>query len=29
MKFEWQRLNTEYAKQFGVKAESAPPQTAT
>lgn len=29
MKFEWQRMNTEYAKQFGVKAESLPQQTAT
>ncbi len=26
MKFEWQRLNTEYAKQFGVEAMSLPPR---
>lgn len=24
MKFEWQRLNTEYARQFGVEAKNAP-----
>jgi uncharacterized protein YndB with AHSA1/START domain len=26
MKFEWRRLNTEYAQQFGVEAPSWPPQ---
>jgi uncharacterized protein YndB with AHSA1/START domain len=26
MKFEWQRLNTEYAKQFGIDAPSLPPR---
>jgi len=29
MKFEgWQRLNVEYAKQFGVEPPSWPPQAA-
>ena len=28
MKFEWPRLNTEYAKQFGVEAPVWPPKTA-
>ena len=27
MKFGWQRLNAEYAKQFGVVAPNGPPQT--
>ena len=26
MKFDWQRLNTEYASQFGMEAPSWPPQ---
>jgi uncharacterized protein YndB with AHSA1/START domain len=26
MKFDWQRLNTEYAEQFGVEAPSWPPK---
>jgi hypothetical protein len=26
MKFDWQRLNAEYAKQFGVESPSWPPQ---
>jgi len=26
MKFGWQRLNAEYAKQFGVEAKNPPPQ---
>ncbi|MEO7042030.1 MAG: SRPBCC family protein [Gemmatimonadaceae bacterium] len=29
MKFEWKRLNTEYAAQFGMKPESPPSRTAT
>jgi hypothetical protein len=28
MKFGWQRLNTEYAKQFGIERPSWPPQAA-
>jgi uncharacterized protein YndB with AHSA1/START domain len=28
MKFAWQRLNAEYAKQFGIETPSAPPQAA-
>jgi hypothetical protein len=28
MKFGWQRLNTEYAKQFGIEAPNWPPQLA-
>jgi uncharacterized protein YndB with AHSA1/START domain len=28
MKFDWQRLNAEYAKQFGIKAPNWPPQAA-
>lgn len=28
MKFEWQRLNTEYAEQFGVKAPAWPPTSS-
>jgi uncharacterized protein YndB with AHSA1/START domain len=28
MKFGWQRLNAEYAKQFGIKAPNWPPQAA-
>lgn len=28
MKFDWQRLNAEYAKQFGVEALSWPPKDA-
>jgi uncharacterized protein YndB with AHSA1/START domain len=28
MKFDWQRLNAEYAKQFGMKAPDWPPQAA-
>ena len=28
IKFEWQRLNAEYAKQFGVETPSGPPQAA-
>lgn len=27
MKFEWKRLNTEYAQQFGVEAPSWPPKS--
>ena len=27
MKFEWQRLNTEYAKQFGIEAKKPHPKT--
>ena len=27
MKFGWQRLNTEYAQQFGVETPNWPPQT--
>jgi hypothetical protein len=26
MKFGWQRLNAEYAQQFGVKAPNWPPK---
>lgn len=26
MKFGWQRLNAEYAKQFGVEAPDSPPE---
>ena len=28
MKFGWQRLNSEYAKQFGIESPSEPPKTA-
>jgi hypothetical protein len=28
MKFDWQRLNTEYANQFGIEAPSWPPKAA-
>jgi len=28
MKFDWPRLNTEYAQQFGIEAPSWPPQAA-
>jgi uncharacterized protein YndB with AHSA1/START domain len=28
MKFDWQRLNVEYAKQFGIDAPSWPPKAA-
>ena len=28
MKFGWQQLNTEYAKQFGIEAPNWPPQAA-
>ena len=28
MKFDWQRLNTEYARQFGVETPNWPPQGA-
>jgi uncharacterized protein YndB with AHSA1/START domain len=28
MKFDWQRLNVEYAKQFGIEAPSWPPTAA-
>jgi uncharacterized protein YndB with AHSA1/START domain len=28
MKFGWQRLNAEYAKQFGMETPNLPPQTA-
>jgi uncharacterized protein YndB with AHSA1/START domain len=28
MKFDWPRLNAEFAKQFGIEAPSWPPQTA-
>jgi hypothetical protein len=28
MKFEWQRLNAEYAKQFGMEAPKGPSQAA-
>jgi hypothetical protein len=28
MKFGWQRLNAEYATQFGVEAPSWPPKAA-
>jgi len=28
MKFGWQRLNAEYAKQFGIEAPNWPPQSA-
>ena len=26
MKFDWQRLHTEYARQFGMEAPNWPPQ---
>jgi uncharacterized protein YndB with AHSA1/START domain len=29
MKFQWQRLNSEYARQFGVKPETTPPEPET
>jgi hypothetical protein len=28
MKFGWQRLHAEYAKQFGIEPPSRPPQAA-
>ena len=28
MKFDWQRLNVEYSKQFGIEAPSLPPKAA-
>jgi hypothetical protein len=28
IKFDWERLNTEYAKQFGIEAPSWSPNTA-
>jgi hypothetical protein len=28
MKFGWQRLNAEYAKQFGIETSNWPPQAA-
>lgn len=28
MKFDWQRLNTEYARLFGIEAPGVPPQAA-
>jgi len=28
MKFGWQRLNAEYAKQFGVETPAWPPKAA-
>src|SRR5215831_19424423 len=28
MKFDWQRLNAEYARQFGIKAPNLPPRAA-
>jgi len=28
MKFGWQRLHTEYAKQFGIETPNWPPQAA-
>jgi hypothetical protein len=28
MKFGWQRLNAEYAKQFGIETPNWPPQAA-
>jgi len=28
MKFGWQRLNAEYAKQFGIEAPNWPPKAA-
>jgi hypothetical protein len=28
MKFGWQRLNAEYAKQFGIETPNRPPQAA-
>ena len=28
MKFGWQRLNAEYAKQFGIEMPKSPPQAA-
>jgi hypothetical protein len=28
MKFGWQRLNAEYARQFGIESPSRPPQAA-
>jgi hypothetical protein len=28
MKFDWQRLNLEYAKQFGIEAPGFPPKAA-
>src|SRR5215813_10925120 len=28
MKFDWQRLNAEYARQFGIKSPNLPPQAA-
>ena len=28
MKFGWQRLNAEYARQFGIETPNRPPPTA-
>jgi len=28
MKFDWNRLNAEYARQFGLEAPSWPPRTS-
>ena len=28
MKFGWQRLNAEYARQFGIETHNWPPQAA-